>query len=599
MKSISILHVFVCLLISTAAFGQTAETSPATIDAEKAQQEIEKKALLLLDETISDAESLKLPENRIYVFYSAAVLLWPRDEKRARQLFRRAANELTAVNIQSEESEDELPEGFLTLKVIRNQFLMWVGNHDTELAIEFVRQTRPSLLNQMMNLPAANTPLYRNLYPQIQTEIALEKQFAVLMIRQNPRRALEIARANLSKGASSTDLNLINQLKTTDVEAASQFANEVLQKIVSSDFSGDDNYNIRNLAESFLAEFSPSNSVTTDSSGKPKQLPINQVALRRLAEKYADYLSSNAFQSDYYDELQKALPLFEKILPERVAGLRQQYEKLHPMREKLNQLASNATPETMVAEAQNFPVQMRPQIYNSAASKAAQSQSYDEARRLLSALPDKQNRQRALLELDQKTFKNYLGQAKYAEAEQIIEQQTDKSQKIIFLVQIGRHFYDKKQTEKALQYVSQAYSMINSNPANYLELSDVIEVLSISAEVSPEKTFGLVESFMPKFNEMLAANALPSKNQECACTFFRDGEFVFSPLTHGFYVGGEGTEEVLVGLDSLRFRSLARVNLERTIGLADKLERRDARLAARLMILHIILFSVKRAVQQS
>lgn len=241
MKSMFILLFCVSLLTATvSAFGQTISASPAVMpETDKRLQEIENKVLSRLDATIDEAQSLKLPENRIYIFYSAADLLWTRDEKRARELFGLAANEIIAVNNQSED-EIELPKDFLALQVIRNEFLNRVANRDAEYALELVRQTRPSAVNQALNL-LGNTRLGGDFRELVRTEIALEKSFAVQMLKRNPRRALEIARANLSRGASSTDLSLINQLKTVDHEAASQFANEVLQKLVSSTFSDPDN----------------------------------------------------------------------------------------------------------------------------------------------------------------------------------------------------------------------------------------------------------------------------------------------------------------------------------------------------------------------
>ncbi len=603
MKTICALYFCVCLLVSaSAAFGQTFPISPAFMpETDKRLPGIENKALSLLEATVDESQSFNLPENRIYVLFSAADLLWARDEKRARQLFARAANEFTnefvAVSGKSADGaadESEVIQNFSVLQAIRNKFLDLVASHDAELAIEFVRQTRPPILNRALNLPP-NSAQYRYFYPLLQTEIALEKSFAKLMLRQNPRRALEIARENLRRGASSNDLSLINELKTTDIEAASQFAGEVLQKIAASDFSDEDNYEVRDVAAAFLTEFSTANAIITNSSDKPKQIQLNGAVLRRLAEKYADYFSGNVVQPDHYYEIQNVLPLLEKILPERAAAIRQKYAKLYPAKEKLEQLIKNAAPETMVAEAQNFPAQMRPQIYNSAANKAAQETNYEEARRLLSALPDKQNRERALLKLDQQTFKTDLDQGKYDEAEQIIQQQTESTPKIAFLVQIARHFYDKGQHDNALRYISQTYSMINPKPENIRELTDLIEVLSVSPEISPEKTFDLVESFIPKFNEILAANALPGNNQQCNCTF-RRGEFVLSTINNGFYVNGGRTEGVYVGLYDLRLMFLARMDLERGMNLTARIDRRDVRLAARLLMLHGILFGGKTAV---
>ena len=70
---------------------QESTTNSAATDSQKdketrQRQELEKKALALLNEIASSAWSLKLPENRVFVMANAADLLWSFDEKRARTL---------------------------------------------------------------------------------------------------------------------------------------------------------------------------------------------------------------------------------------------------------------------------------------------------------------------------------------------------------------------------------------------------------------------------------------------------------------------------------------------------------------------------------
>jgi hypothetical protein len=613
MRLARVLHVFVGLLISIGiAFGQTAAVAPkVSPESEKSPQEIEKKALSLLERTIGDADSLRLPENRVYVFASSAALLWTRDEKRARQLFRRAANELSALFGATEENADELPEHFWILQNSRNQFLNLVDICDVELALELLRQTRPPVYDRMLNLPPEKIKLYRNLHQQAQNELNLEKQFAARLIKKNPRRAVEIARANLSKGVSTSDLNLINQLKDSEPELASLYADDVLQKLIANDYSDASDYNIGSLAQIFLSQFSsPPNSEANDASNKSVQFKIDKNALRRLAEKYADYLSGNTPQMQYnYHHIQNILPVFERILPERVAALRQRYERLkqnynaqnqhNQFQERFNQLNGSAAPETLIEEAENFPLEMRSQIYASAANKMAQAGNYAAGRQLLVSLPGKQARQYALFQFDWQNVQKFLNEEKYAEAEQVVAQQTDPGQKVRLLVQMANHFfYSKKQSEKAAQYISEARSLVNPNPENYVELTDLIQVLSAGADNDAEKTFDLVESFVPKFNEIFAATAFLSKYQPNYGNF-REGELIFSNRDIGIHFSRRGYGGISVNIDSMRLDRLGKANLERAMNLADRFERSDVRTAARIIILRGALLDGKNANSQS
>ena len=78
------------LFPATLVFAQV----PASQDKDQVTEEqaaLEKKALDLLDRTIGDARSLRLPENRARVQFTAGDLVWKRDEKRARAFFAEAA----------------------------------------------------------------------------------------------------------------------------------------------------------------------------------------------------------------------------------------------------------------------------------------------------------------------------------------------------------------------------------------------------------------------------------------------------------------------------------------------------------------------------
>src|SRR4051794_27231146 len=85
------------ILVAGAGLGCVRAQSNDKEKAEQAaakQKELEKNTLKLLDEVITGAWSLKLPENRSYVMTSAADVLWAHDEKRARSLFWEALNSL-------------------------------------------------------------------------------------------------------------------------------------------------------------------------------------------------------------------------------------------------------------------------------------------------------------------------------------------------------------------------------------------------------------------------------------------------------------------------------------------------------------------------
>ena len=79
------------LAVAAFSFAQDANQSPATAqaspDPQQQQEEkakLERKANALLEQVINEAQSLKLPENRIRVQIAAGDMLWEHSAPRAR-----------------------------------------------------------------------------------------------------------------------------------------------------------------------------------------------------------------------------------------------------------------------------------------------------------------------------------------------------------------------------------------------------------------------------------------------------------------------------------------------------------------------------------
>src|SRR5687767_10278229 len=137
-------------------------------EKEKQEQEVEKreqlkrKTLGLVDEIISGAWGLKLPENRAFLQVAAADLLWAHDEKRARNLFWEALNSLgLTTNIASDETatKDAAKESktkqtsakpqtndtgkrqreYYETHAVRRDFLRTVARRDPQLALDMLQ----------------------------------------------------------------------------------------------------------------------------------------------------------------------------------------------------------------------------------------------------------------------------------------------------------------------------------------------------------------------------------------------------------------------------------------------------------------------------
>src|SRR5262249_14230438 len=113
-----------------------------TSETKKAREERNKKALALIEQIIRDAGSLKLPENRIRVDCALFDLLWTRDDKHARQVFKEAAASYAALATTVEDPDRSDPNLASLLQQLRHELIEAAAGHDAKLALDFLRATR-------------------------------------------------------------------------------------------------------------------------------------------------------------------------------------------------------------------------------------------------------------------------------------------------------------------------------------------------------------------------------------------------------------------------------------------------------------------------
>lgn len=85
-----------------------ATTQPQSVSNQKEEGKLklESKALALLEEVISETQTLKLPENRVRVQIASGDMLWARDEARARELFGGAGAAIAQMTGQADRGEN-------------------------------------------------------------------------------------------------------------------------------------------------------------------------------------------------------------------------------------------------------------------------------------------------------------------------------------------------------------------------------------------------------------------------------------------------------------------------------------------------------------
>ncbi len=149
MKTPKLFCIFLLIFAFTNSIFAQSSPTESKEEKDKAQKESEKKAVALLEQVVGETGLLKFPDNRALILASAADLLWQRDEKRARQLFRQAANEIVQAN--NMPKDDSMP-GFIGIfqnSSPRKQILTTIAKYDADLALELLYATRESPLTSL------------------------------------------------------------------------------------------------------------------------------------------------------------------------------------------------------------------------------------------------------------------------------------------------------------------------------------------------------------------------------------------------------------------------------------------------------------------
>src|SRR5229473_6158694 len=123
------------------ATSQSATAQP-TPDAQQQQEEklkLEAKATVLLDQIVTEAQALKLPENRIRVQIAAGDMLWDRSAPRARGLLVDAGAILSQMIMDLDRTDRNDVQ---TLNQLRQDLVLTAGRHDAELGYQLLRSTQ-------------------------------------------------------------------------------------------------------------------------------------------------------------------------------------------------------------------------------------------------------------------------------------------------------------------------------------------------------------------------------------------------------------------------------------------------------------------------
>lgn len=588
-----LLHVY-----APAASAQTPAEAKAAAEAERLRTELEPKALGLIEEALAEAQSLKLPENRVRVQATAAKLLWPRDPKAARAAFKAAADGVAELNAAVDPEDPQFYNAAQTVAQLRFELVNAAVPYDATLALEFLRATRP----------AYGAALEAAGYGQPLQEQSVEMSIVAHVATQDPQRALELAEETLTKGVTGSLVGVVQQLMTKEPAAASKLAAAIVRRLRPEDMRSQSEAGAvaqQLLALTRTAENAPSNAVANSTGSEfvsvRRAVPaaggaalLDEQTRRELVEKVlaavAAGVSNQGGGYNLFYALQELLPELERSAPARAAALRRQADELersfNPYQRQMRpyqEVMQTGTVEAVLEAARKAPAEVRDQLYTHAAWKVYnEGGDAERARQILESVANPQQRAQARKEMEQRAHWRSVQQGGFAEARQAVARLKTPEERVQALLQIAGRAAAAGDAETARQILEEARALVESQTHGQPQFSYRLQVANAYMPLDADTSFEVVEAAVERLDGLLdAAETLDGFGQES----FREGEL----RPQGGYIWNE-----MINQCAQTLALLARTDFERAAAVAKKFRRPEARINARLVLAQNVLGGLQR-----
>lgn len=593
--------ICVCLLAvsfflpSTAAAFQTAKPRDKS---KELTPELKQNALKLLSAVASETRQLNLPENRVRMQTIIADLLWEHDETAARAVFQETLTELQNLfaNLNPPEGEDvtsaERSRHYgkrYKLAELRKDYVLTLTPRDSTAALAALSTLKTGLLEE---------------YDPLRSE-DLEMQVAAAIAKKDAGKAYAVAKEQINKeGVTPQLIETLKDLHTKNPELAAKLGRDILAKTknskirvpISADNKEGETTENTSSAQTTEIDFWRISGLISTLSGinrlaardkKKKHIPVlTEAEMRELVEQTANaYLTArNPIQlsiTSVMPEITYYAPaLAQRIRQKLGAEASQQLDKTNEINAYYITRKEKSV-EELVAEAERVKPEMRDSRFADAAYRALEEGEPEKAQAAAARIKDK-NAFRYVFE----QIKIALPLAKaergeIAEVRKIIGTMKTNQEKITLQTELARSLAAKGDKETAKNLVDEAVQMMPPHIRKMPDLESAARITVAYSFVAPELAFPIAENGVWRMNEYINAGFLLSD-------FFdhdsvASDEWFFQAINQKALVNMPDAAELL--------NNLGRADLERTVSLADKFERRDIRLYVRLRIAQALLDS--------
>jgi hypothetical protein len=245
--------------------------------------------------------------------------------------------------------------------------------------------------------------------------------------------------------------------------------------------------------------------------------------------------------------------------------------------QELEDVLVNGDVEDMIKAADKFPEDFRDKIYQQAAQKAMERGDTDRARTIISEHISEPHRRAMLAAVERISIGREAELGKFSEVRRMLPDAPPEERANI-LVQTAAAAIGKADKKAVMELLEEARGLLGAQAANASELQTLLEIARNYVRVEPVKGFEVIEPVVDHLNTLIAA-ALVLDGFEYG-NYFRQGELISQGANVLFSLVFECAKDTT---------ELARVDFDRAKAVADRFERNEVRLIARLYVAQGVL----------
>jgi hypothetical protein len=555
------LSLFLCLLLAAPTLAVAQEQTPPAPENQKLD---ETQAFEMLESIAEGIPGLRSSDNRIFLTTVVADLFWSRDEKRARSMFETLTKEVSAVIASLDPSDQRSINNLSMIQQRRRETVELLARRDPEMALTFLRATRP---------PVA----LRSRDNEYSSEANVELYLAGLLANKKPEQALQMARAQLKRGLSSSLISVLTQFGPKNVEAARTLHSEIVNKLTSANLITD--HEASSAAWNLVGSFPP------PQANEDTYRTLIEFMATAVLSAQPDVRQGNSLVQNSAHQIPAYMAQFEKYAPARAGALKQWTQQIKAtfdpnsaMYQEINDVNQNGTIEDLLALTEKYGREYHQQIYQYAISKAVSNGDGNRARQIImDFVPDGIQRTQMLDQLTNQMFWTSVNENKITEARQTLGRVKDVEQRFNLLMNLTNNIIGRGDKNQATSLLAEATALLDAMPANASKLGAQLQLAQSYSTIDSQQSVALLQSVILQTNRLVSAAAVLDGFEN---SYLKEGEWMKRGYT--------GLSNLVNSIEQ-NLGTLARVDVEGARSLSKQLERPEIRLMAQLEIARNLL----------